>query len=291
MKIDITSKQVVVGVESSSASKLQQNNAKILFGRNAAKVLKALEVYSKEKMLDEDAVDGIKLMLLASKSKNTELLEKFAQSSPGKKLASNCLKLANAKTPAAMFAAIKSIKGTKGLNKIVADVVENMPLKLPNQRTSNRTGSKRPMRQARVTRKSHNKKVKSPSVEVAGIPMSREFAMGMPVNVMNLLESLITPALAKRITKTAEEGEGVSMRGLGYAKIKRLIDAMPDSMLVPGEVPDFVSSDETGAVTAIGVGDSGEYLGYYAPKDKSAMFRVVVYRDGFSESGIVSIES
>ena len=290
MKIDITNKSA--DVESTSASKLQQNNAKILFGRNAVKVLKALEGYSKEKMLDEDAVDGIKLMLLATKSKDTELLEKFAKSSPGKKLTSNCLKLANAKTPAAMFAAIKSIKGTKGLNKIVSDVVENMPLKLPKQRTSTRPASKRPMRQARITRKpAAPAKSTSQSIEIAGIPMSRDFAMGMPVNVMNLLESMITPTLAKRITKVAEEGEGVSMRGLGYAKIKRLIDAMPDSMLVPGEVPDFVSSDETGAVTAIGVGDSGEYLGYYAPKDKSAMFRVVVLADGFRESGIVSLES
>lgn len=290
MKIDITNK--AADVESTSASKLQQNNAKIMFGRNALKVLKALEVYSKEKILDEDAVDGIKLMLLATKSKDTELLEKFAQSSPGKKLASNCLKLANAKTPAAMFAAIKSIKGTKGLNKIVADVVENMPLKLPKQRTSNRTGSKRPMRQARVTRKpAAPAKSTSQSIEIAGIPMSREFAMSMPVNVIDMLQTMITPALAKKIMKAAKPGVGENIRGLGYAKLKKLVDAMPEDMKETGNLPDWIEDDDPKSVTSFGVGDSGEITGYYSPALKSAEFRVVVRADGFNESGVVSIWS
>lgn len=278
MKIDISSKQTVVGLESDSATKLQMNNAKILFGRNAAKVVKALDMYSKERLVQ---TEGIDTLLAALKTKNLVDLEKFAKSAPGKKMASNVLKLANAKTLAAVFKALKAVKAPAALNKLIG--AQSGPTKIARKTTARKS----PTRRAPAARKAK----KLANVEVVGIPMSRSYAMGMPVNVMDMLQTMITPALAKRITKTAEEGVGVSMRGLGFAKIKKLIDALPANLLEQDALPDFVQGNEDGAVTAAGVGDSGEFLGYYSPKNKKAMFRVVVQRDDFDQSGIVSLES
>lgn len=139
MKIDITSKQTIAGVESNSASKLQQNNAKILFGKRAAKILKAFETYSKEKVVNTEAVDAVMEVL---KTKNTVDLEKFAKTNVGKKFASNALKLANAKSPVALFAAIKAFKFPKALEKAAS--VAPAPTKTQRKArvTSAKSGSK-----------------------------------------------------------------------------------------------------------------------------------------------------
>jgi hypothetical protein len=151
-------------LSSESATKLQQSNAKIMFGKNASKVLKALETYSKEKVL---RTNGIKSVLAALKTKNTADLEKFASSKAGKTLASNCLKLANAKTPVALFAAIKPIKETSTLAKLAG---VGAPVRAGSSPRTIKPGSSldRP-RSMRNTRNKKGVSVYIPDMQVEGL--------------------------------------------------------------------------------------------------------------------------
>tara|TARA_Y100001963_G_C6770277_1_gene444527 strand:- start:866 stop:1609 length:744 start_codon:yes stop_codon:yes gene_type:complete len=100
--------------KSESATKTQQNNAKILFGSKGIAVLAKLETYSKEKVLNTAGIDAVLDML---KTKDTALLEKFADSKTGKTLAKNCKQLAAAKTFTAIMKNVKQIKVLKSFDK------------------------------------------------------------------------------------------------------------------------------------------------------------------------------
>lgn len=115
--------------KSESANKTQQNNAKILFGSKGVAVLAKLEGYAKEKMLDTAGIDALLDVL---KTKDTALLEKFANSKTGKTLAKNCKQLAAAKSFTAIMKNVKQIKVLKSFDKFGA-----VPSKAPS--SSNRS--------------------------------------------------------------------------------------------------------------------------------------------------------
>jgi hypothetical protein len=117
----------MINFKSESANKTQQNNAKILFGSKGVTVLNKLEEYSKEKALSTVGIDAVLEVL---KTKYTELLEKFAASKTGKTLASNCKKLASAKTFAAIIKNTKAIKVLKSFDKFST---VSSPVKLEDQ--------------------------------------------------------------------------------------------------------------------------------------------------------------
>lgn len=125
----------------------------------------------------------------------------------------------------------------------------------------------------------------------SGVTLSSEYANALPANILKMVDSVVNPTLGRKIMNEAEEGAGSSVKGLGYAKIKKLIDALPATMKEEDNLPDWVSAEEEGSVTAEDVGGSGEILGYYSPISRSAEFRLVVNKPGFREPGIVSIWS
>lgn len=117
------------GLESESASKKQQENAKILFGSKGVSILSKLEDYSKEKQLN---TKGIDYLIGALKTKDTAALEKYAASAAGKKMVANVKKLASAKTFSAIMANIKSIKPNAALQKLSgATITPNMRTQKP----------------------------------------------------------------------------------------------------------------------------------------------------------------
>lgn len=109
----------MVTLKSESANKTQQNNAKILFGSKGVAILAKLETFSKEKTL---ATTGVDAVLNVLKTKDTALLEKFANSKTGKTLAKNCRQLAAAKTFDAIMKNIKQIKPLKSFDKFTSPV-------------------------------------------------------------------------------------------------------------------------------------------------------------------------
>lgn len=148
-------------LESESATKRQQANAQILFGKNASKVLKALELYSKEKVLVTSNIDKV---LAALKTKDVETLEKFASSSVGKTFRSNSLKLANAKTPAKIFELIKGLKVSATLAKLAPSKPVRMPTKSnPVSKSPTRTRTK----QVRTYPKGKGPGTKNPTASIS----------------------------------------------------------------------------------------------------------------------------
>jgi hypothetical protein len=105
---------IMINFKSESANKTQQNNAKILFGKTGVKVLSKLEEYSKERLFHTVGIDALLNVL---KTKDTALLEKFANSQTGKTLVEKCKKLANAKTFNSIIENAKSIKPLKSFDK------------------------------------------------------------------------------------------------------------------------------------------------------------------------------
>jgi hypothetical protein len=108
--------KISIDLRSVSASKKQQENAKILFGTKGVGILAKLEPMAKEKML---TTSGLDQLLLALKTKDTEALEKFAKSAVGKAMSTNAKKLASAKTLTATLSSLKALKPNKTLGKFI----------------------------------------------------------------------------------------------------------------------------------------------------------------------------